>query len=160
MDQPHPGERGARVRFPPPLVFLAGILLGIAGQRFIATAPVPVARALGMTGGLLLLAAGLGLIVWARRLFTRTGQSPAPWKPSPELLLQGPYRFTRNPMYLGMTLITIGLGLATDNLWIALFALLALLTVHVIAVLPEERYLSEKFGESYQAYLAQVRRYL
>lgn len=160
MDPSDPNEKGARVRFPPPLVFLAGILLGIAGQRFIAPAPVPVARALGMTGGLLLLAAGLGLIVWARQLFTRTGQSPIPWKPSPELLLQGPYRFTRNPMYLGMTLISIGIGLAVDNLWIALFALLALLTVHLIAVLPEERYLSDKFGESYTAYLAQVRRYL
>jgi protein-S-isoprenylcysteine O-methyltransferase Ste14 len=160
MDPAEPNEKGARVRFPPPLVFLAGILLGIAGQRFVAAAPVPVARMVGGLGGLLLLAAGLGLIAWAQRHFTRTGQNPAPWKPSPELLLQGPYRFTRNPMYLGMTLISIGLGLATDNLWIVLFALLALLTVHLIAVLPEERYLGERFGERYQAYRAQVRRYL
>lgn len=160
MDSSNPIEKGAQVRFPPPLVFLGGILLGVACRYVIAPAPIPVARMISAVGGLLLLAAGLGLIVWARQLFSRTGQSPIPWKPSPELLLQGPYRFTRNPMYLGMTLITLGLGLTTDNLWIAPFALLALLTVHVIAVLPEERYLSDKFGESYTAYLAQVRRYL
>ena len=160
MDPSDPIEKGARVRFPPPLVFLAGILLGVACRYIVAPAPVPVAQAIGLTGGLLLLAAGLGLIASAHRLFTSTGQSPIPWKPSPELLLQGPYRFTRNPMYLGMTLITVGIGLVADNLWIALFALPALLTVHVIAVLPEERYLSEKFGASYQAYRAQVRRYL
>ena len=56
--------------------------------------------------------------------------------------------------------LEIGLGLAVNNLWISLFAAPALLAVHVIAVLPEERYLSEKFGESYRAYAARVRRYL
>ena len=63
-------------------------------------------------------------------------------------------------MYLGVTLFELGLGLAVNNLWISLFAAPALLTVHFIAVLPEEKYLSEKFGESYKAYLAQVSRYL
>ena len=160
MDQADPIEKGARVRFPPPLVFLAGILLGVACQRLIAPAPVPVDRMISTVGGLLLLAVGLGFIAAARRFFVRTGQNPVPWKPSPELILQGPYRFTRNPMYLGMTLITLGVGLALNNLWIALFALLALSTVHVIAVLPEERYLSEKFGERYEAFRTRVRRYL
>ena len=63
-------------------------------------------------------------------------------------------------MYLGITLFELGLGLAINNLWIALFAAPALLTVHFVAVLPEERYLSSKFGEGYKTYLAQVRRYL
>ena len=63
-------------------------------------------------------------------------------------------------MYLGVTLVELGLGLAVNNLWISLFAAPGLLTVHFIAVLPEEKYLYEKFGESYKAYLSQVRRYL
>ena len=102
-------ERGAHVRFPPPLVFLSGTLLGVAVGYVVAPAPVPVGRAIGAIGGLLLL---------------------------------------------------IGLGLAVNNLWISFFALPALLIVHFIAVLPEETYLSEKFGESYKVYLGQVRRYL
>jgi protein-S-isoprenylcysteine O-methyltransferase Ste14 len=153
-------ERGAQVRFPPPLVFLGSILLGVAFQYVVAPAPVPGGRAISATGGILLCMAGLGFIASARVLFTRTGQSPIPWKPSPELILKGPYRFTRNPMYLGVTLFELGLGLAVNNLWISMFTAPALLAVHFIAVLPEERYLSEKFGENYKAYLAQVRRYL
>jgi protein-S-isoprenylcysteine O-methyltransferase Ste14 len=54
----------------------------------------------------------------------------------------------------------LGLGVALDNLWISFFALPALAIVHFMAVLPEERYLSEKFGESYAQYLGKVRRYL
>jgi len=160
MTQTNSTERGAQVRFPPPLVFLGCILLGVAFQYVVAPARVPVDRAISTTGGMLILVAGLGLVASARIFFKRTGQNPAPWKPSPELILKGPYRITRNPMYLGVTLFEIGLGLAVNNLWISLFAAPALLTVHFIAVLPEERYLSEKFGESYKAYLAQVSRYL
>jgi protein-S-isoprenylcysteine O-methyltransferase Ste14 len=160
MAQANSVERGADVRFPPPLVFLIGILLGVTFQYVVAPAPVPVDRAIGAIAGILVLMAGLSVIASARIFFSRTGQSPIPWKPSPELILKGPYRFTRNPMYLGVTLFEVGLGLAVNNLWISLFAAPALLTVHFMAVRPEERYLSQKFGESYKAYLARVRRYL
>lgn len=151
---------GARVRIPPPLVFLAGVLAGIALQRFVAPAHLPVARAMAIAGGVLLLLAGIALVGSAIRLFVRTGQDPAPWKPTPELVFSGPYRFTRNPMYVGMALFQLGLGAVLDNLWVAALALAALAIVHVIAVLPEERYLVEKFGEDYRTYLRQVRRYL
>jgi protein-S-isoprenylcysteine O-methyltransferase Ste14 len=153
------GERGARVRLPPPLVFLAGILIGVACARVIARAPVPLDRTLGILAGLVVLAAGVGCILSARIYFVRTGQSPFPWKPTPSLIVTGLYRYTRNPMYVGMTLIELGLGLALDNLWISAFALPALGIVHVTAVRPEEEYLTKKFGESYTRYLTQVRRY-
>lgn len=153
-------ERGARVRFPPPLVFVFGVLIGVALGRYVAPAAVPIDRSTRIALGVLVLICGVGSILWARIRFVRTGQSPIPWKPTPELIFQGPYRYTRNPMYVGMTLIEIGLGVALNNLWISLFALLALAIVHVIAVLPEESYLSEKFGDSYRHYLGQVRRYL
>jgi protein-S-isoprenylcysteine O-methyltransferase Ste14 len=63
-------------------------------------------------------------------------------------------------MYIGVTCIQLGLGLAVNNLWISLLAPLSLLAVHFIAVRPEERYLTEKFGADYKAYLRSVRRYL
>jgi protein-S-isoprenylcysteine O-methyltransferase Ste14 len=63
-------------------------------------------------------------------------------------------------MYLGVTLVQFGLGLAVSNLWISLLAPFSLLIVHFMAVLPEEGYLAEKFGEGYRAYLVKVRRYL
>src|SRR5438477_5647202 len=72
--------------------------------------------------------------------FRKTGQSPTPWSPTPELIFDGPYRWTRNPMYVGMTLLTVGIGLLAGVLWISLLAFAALLVVHFVAVLPEERY--------------------
>ena len=155
-----PNKDGAKVRFPPPLVFLGAIVLGVIVQRKAVPLSLGFARGLRLAAAVLILACGVSLVASARILFKRTGQNPIPWKPTPELILQGPYRFTRNPMYVGVTLFVIGLGLALNNLWISLFAVLALLVVHFIAVLPEERYLAAKFGESYRSFLAQVRRYL
>jgi protein-S-isoprenylcysteine O-methyltransferase Ste14 len=153
-------EGGARVYFPPPLVFLIFILLGIVLQRAVRPLTIPVGRPLGVTGGIVLIAVGLCLGASAMVLFRRTGQHPRPWAPTPELIPNGPYRFTRNPMYVAMTLFVLGLGIALNDLWVSLFAPVALLAVHFIAVLPEERYLGEKVGESYRGYVARVRRYL
>jgi protein-S-isoprenylcysteine O-methyltransferase Ste14 len=152
-------ERGARVRFPPPLVFLLAILAGAVAGR-IRAASVPADATMRIASGLAVVAMGVALIGAARIQFVRTGQAPAPWKPSPELILRGPFRLTRNPMYVGLTLVTVGLGVALDELWISAAAPLALLAVHFIAVLPEERYLTQKFGARYEDYLRRVRRYL
>ena len=105
------------------------------------------------------MAIGAALPVSARLQFKRSGQSVRPWDPTPSLIFDGPYRFTRNPMYVGLTLFEIGLGLVLNNAWISALALPALATVHFMAVLPEERYLSGKFGDSYRDYLGRVRRY-
>lgn len=102
---------------------------------------------------------GLALILWAVRWHRRTGQDPAPWKPSPSLLFVGPYRFTRNPMYVGMMALQIGVGMALVNAWVCFLAPASLWIVHWIAVLPEEAYLAQKFGEPYLRYKASVRRY-
>jgi protein-S-isoprenylcysteine O-methyltransferase Ste14 len=153
-------EGGARVHFPPPLVFLIFILLGVALQRTVRPLTIAVDRPLRVTGGIVLIAVALCLFIPALVLFRRTGQHPRPWAPTPELIPNGPYRFSRNPMYVAMTLVSFGLGIALNDLWVSLFALVSLLVVHFIAVLPEEQYLIGKFGESYRGYTARVRRYL
>ena len=153
-------ERGARVRFPPPFVFMLSLLAGVAMHYVVRATHIPIARTASLVAGLVIIALGVGLIAAARGWFVRTGQHPAPWKPSPSLIAEGPYRFTRNPMYVSMTTIQIGLGLALDIAWIALFAPLSLLAVHWIAVVREEEYLAAKFGAAYDEYRARVRRYL
>lgn len=160
MAQTNPNERGARVRFPPPLVFLFALLIGVVVDRYWMAAPLPIERSIRIGLSVFIALCGVGLLVSSRIQFKRTGQSVIPWTPSPELIVQPPYTFTRNPMYVGMTLLQIGLGIALNNRWIAAFALPALLIVHVIAVLPEEKYLADKFGDSYRIYLTKVRRYL
>ena len=153
-------ERGARVRVPPPLIFLAALLAGLAVHAALPLRLPATGRPVAVVGGIALVALGVFTVLAARFLFLRTGQSPAPWKPSPELIACGPYRFTRNPMYVGITMFLVGLGLAVDVPWIALFAFVALAVVHFLAVVREEAYLAEKFGERYAAYTARVRRYL
>jgi protein-S-isoprenylcysteine O-methyltransferase Ste14 len=139
---------------PPPAVFAAAILIGafLPGLRPSVWSSAP--------AGAVLLMLGVALVGWSVGWFRRSGQDPRPWMPSPELILRGPYRFSRNPMYVGMTLITIAIGGLLARGWIALLAPVALLVVHRWAVLPEEAYLTAKFGEPYLAYKAKVRRYL
>jgi protein-S-isoprenylcysteine O-methyltransferase Ste14 len=159
MQQPKSTERGANVQIPPPLVYIAFIVLGALLQYTIAPIPFPGDAWIRIIGAVII-AAGLALIFSALSVFKKTGQDPKPWTPSPELIVRGPYRWTRNPMYVGLTGFLVGLGLALNNLWFSLLAAIALLVVHFIAVLPEEKYLNEKFGNSYEDYRMKVRRYL
>ena len=142
------------------MVFLALVVVGVILQRALWPLAIPLGFWKRIGIGAVVLLAGLSSIISARIWFTRTGQSPIPWKPSPELLVQGIYRHTRNPMYVGVTVIQMGLGVLLDNLWISMLAPVALALVHFIAVRPEEAYLAEKFGDSYLRYKASVRRYL
>jgi len=151
---------GARVKLPPPLVLLAIIGAGVGLRYLVAPPPLPGGRAVQFAVGGALVALALAIGGSAFGLFKKSGQDPAPWKPSPSLVLQGAYRFTRNPMYVSMTLIVIGLGFALDDLWLVIGAALFLIVVHYTAVLREEAYLDEKFGDEYRAYKKKVRRYL
>ncbi|MEM7351745.1 MAG: isoprenylcysteine carboxylmethyltransferase family protein [Acidobacteriota bacterium] len=151
----------AAVRFPPPFLFLTSIGLASLVHRFVQPWPL-----VGLEGspqkalGLALVVAGLGLAITALGLFRRTGQNPEPWKPTPSILIVGVYRYTRNPMYVAMAIVQIGVGLGLGNLWIVAFTALSLVAVFFVAVRPEEAYLEGKFGDEYLAYKARVRRWL
>ena len=160
MDDVQSKQGGARVNLPPPLVFVAALVVGELVDRFVVRWSVPGGVAVRIALSALAVVSALAIALPAIGLFRRTGQDPKPWQPTPELVFGGPYRFTRNPMYVGMTLLTIGLGAAAGTLWTVPLACAALGVVHVLAVLPEERYLTAKFGESYLRYKARVRRYL
>ena len=96
-----------------------------------------------------------------RPAFAASGQDPTPWKPAPSLVMRGPYRFTRNPMYVGMFLRAARHRLhQRQPLHRAFGAASLLLVVHYTAVLPEEAYLEHKFGDDYRARKRRVRRYL
>lgn len=151
---------GARVRLPAPLVLLVSILVGVALRYLVAAAPLPGPRLAQLVAGALLLVAGTGIGMPAYRLFKKTGQSPKPWTPSPELLARGPYRFSRNPMYVGMFAQQLGIGLLVGTAWVVGLSVVTLLVIHVTSVIPEEAYLEQRFGASYRDYKSKVRRYL
>lgn len=151
---------GAAVRFPPPFVPLIGLLVGWALHALIWPLPLPLGTAARAGVAAVLLLAGLGLLAAAFRLFQRTGQDPAPWETTPEIIATGIYRYTRNPMYVSMGLLQAGLGVAFANGWIVLLVLPVWAAIQVIAIRHEEAYLERKFGAVYTDYKRKVRRWL
>jgi protein-S-isoprenylcysteine O-methyltransferase Ste14 len=152
----------AAVRIFPPGVPLLAILLGV-GLNWIwpidlgFAIPAPARYWLG---GLIAAGAILGLGWRSVRLFRRSGQSENPWKPTPSIVESGPFRFTRNPMYLQMLLVCVGFAVMLMNWWILILTPLAGWLLQRFAILPEEAYLERKFGETYLAYKRRVRRWL
>lgn len=102
----------------------------------------------------------LGLGLWAVLLFRRSGQDENPWKPTPAIMARGPFRFTRNPMYLQMVLVCIGFAVILWNAWILALTPVGAWLLQRLAIRPEEAYLERKFGETYLSYKRRVRRWL
>ena len=154
-----PAEDHADVRILPPLLFLGSIALGVLLQLAL---PLRFAEASGLRVplGLALVALGFAEGAWAFVTMRRTRQDPDPRTPSPELIPGGPYRYSRNPMYAGMTLIQTGVGVALGNLWILLLLVPTLFILQRSVIEKEEAYLERKFGDSYLRYRESVRRWL
>lgn len=94
------------------------------------------------------------------KLFKRNDTAIDPWKTTSKIITTGPYRYSRNPIYLFACGVPIGLGITFDSYW-ALFAFIpALIIVYHTAVKKEEKYLETKFGEEYLGYKRKVRRWL
>jgi protein-S-isoprenylcysteine O-methyltransferase Ste14 len=146
----------ARSRWMPPRLFL---LYGAAGAALHFALPAPVLLRLPWLGAAVA-AAGAGLAVWGERTFAAAGATIKPFERSHVLVTSGPYRFTRNPMYLGIVSILVGLALAlgTPAPWAAAVAMAATLQLRFIR--NEERALAASLGEPYERYRARVRRWL
>src|SRR5690606_28801217 len=110
--------------------------------------------------GVILVGAGVALGLGAMRRFISTGQRPEPWETTPEIIESGPYRFTRNPMYVGMVLFCLAIGAMLANGWIMILSPLCAVGIHYVAIRHEEAYLEQKFGPQYLAYKQRVRRWL
>lgn len=155
-----PGNEGARVRFPPPFVYLIALIGGALLHGYAVSWPIGLA--FGVRIGLAVVVAGLGfaLMGGAIHLFRRSGQDPKPWLPTPAVISTGVYRFTRNPMYVSMALLQTALGIGFANAWTVALVPPVLAVVYVTAVRHEEAYLEHEFGETYLAYKRSVRRWL
>lgn len=110
--------------------------------------------------GVLLLALWLGLDTWAVVAFFRARLTPNPARPVKALLSHGPYRFSRNPMYLSLAFMQIGAALLANSLWNLLLTIPVLYLVRRLVINREEDYLARKFPGNYQAYKQRVRRWL
>lgn len=156
MPQPdHPN-----VRFPPPLIFLGFLLLGLVADRVLGLPPLPGPG--WLLWGLAALAAIPGLFLLADGLlrFRQVGTAPEPWRPSSAIAEQGSYRHTRNPMYLGMALLHAAIALALGSVGALVLLAPAVLAIDWLVIAREEAYLARRFGEAYETYRARVPRWL
>ena len=110
--------------------------------------------------GLVVVLAALGLVLWGRTTMHGAGTNISPLKPATTLVDSGPYRFSRNPLYVAMTLLFVGLTLLINSLWGVVLLVPVILLLHFGVVRREERYLERKFGEEYDRYRSRVRRYV
>ncbi|MEM8914929.1 MAG: isoprenylcysteine carboxylmethyltransferase family protein [Pseudomonadota bacterium] len=149
------------VILPPPVIYGLGMVAGLAiNVVFPAHLGFPGGAGFWQTIGIVLLVASAGLAGWAIFSFHKAGTNVQPHHPATAIVTTGPYRRTRNPMYVALTLLYVGVSLVTDNPWI-LMGLIVILPVMTIGVVRrEERYLSAKFGAEYDDYCSQVRRWL
>lgn len=148
----------AGVAVPPPFIYLGFLLLGVA-LDFAWPAPV-LAAGVQFGAGALLIAAGAALCAASLRRLHRAGTTHKVQGPTTELVVEGPYRFSRNPIYLALALIHAGIGVAADSPWVAGSLVPTLVVIRRAVVAREEAYLERKFGEPYRAYKTADRRWL
>ena len=151
------GKDTAGVIAPPPLIYFAFLLIGLGADRLWPVAVLPQGPRYAAAA---VIALSLALVISAFGQFRRHKTSFKPHEPSTALITEGPYRYSRNPMYLALSLLYAGLSIATDSPWtLALLAPL-LVVMHYGVIIREERYLERKFGDDYRRYKATVRRWL
>ena len=148
----------AGVIAPPPLLFLAGLVVGLILD---ALFPTPFSDApLNTILGLVVVVLSIMLGLWAVINMRQAGTSPDPRDPVSALVTSGPFSFTRNPIYLSFVLFFIGVSLLANS-WLMLVILIILIFVMQNGVIErEERYLEDKFGDEYRQYKAKVYRWL
>lgn len=148
----------AGVHIPPPFIYVAAFLLGLLVERWIPTPSLPrdPARAAALVCVLVSLVMAFGALL----LFWRHRTTPLPMRPSTTLVTGGPYRVSRNPMYLGLAFLYSAVALWFDHGWPLLFLPIAVFVIQTRVIVREERYLERRFGEEYSAYRRRVRRWL
>jgi protein-S-isoprenylcysteine O-methyltransferase Ste14 len=141
----------------PPVIYLTAILVGLV-LHF--AWPIRFAPGVARPFGALIAVFAVALFIWSIRTFRLAG-TPVPGnRPTTTIVKAGPYRFSRNPIYLAFSLFQTGIALAVNDAWLLVTLLPALSVMSFVVIPREERYLEARFAEEYAAYKASVRRWL
>lgn len=142
----------------PPLIYAAPLLLSLITQVFFpwnflnGVWPYIV--------GLPLVAIGFFFAIWGKKTMEQAGTNVNPYHPTEAIVTKGPFRFTRNPLYIALTLIYIGVSVIFNALWPLAVLPAILVVIHYGVIKQEEAYLERKFGADYADYKSKVRRWI
>ena len=152
-DQDNPG-----IRVPPPLIYLLALLLGLLLNRRLH---VPfLSRGVAHVLGWPLVGGGMALAAWFARTMQGADTTLHTDKPASSLVQNGPFRYSRNPGYLSLTMLYAGIAILRNSLWTILLLPLVVYVIQREVIEREERYLERTFGEEYLAYKRRVRRWV
>ncbi len=149
----------AQVLVRPPIAWVVAVVTGFALDWLEPLPFVPEDWPGGLIGAVVFVLA-LALAIWAMDVQTRAGTNVPTNRPTTAIVDGGPYRFTRNPIYMGMFGGLIGLAIAFDTLWLLAVLVPFALVIRYGVVAREEAYLERKFGDDYRGYRRRVRRWL
>ena len=160
---PPPPARGhqpdhAGVAFHPPLLLLACLGLGFL-LRWLAPLSLPMPTGPAMIGPAIVVLA-FATFFWAAGTMLRGHASIPTNTPTGAIVVGGPFRLTRNPIYLSMILLQIGAGVWTKSVWFFVLAAISVALLTWGVIVREERYLGRKFGDEYLSYASRVRRWI
>jgi protein-S-isoprenylcysteine O-methyltransferase Ste14 len=143
--------------WPPIIVVIAVLVAVLLGRLW----PLPSLESGSVAIlGVVIALAGLALDMWAIVIMRGADTNILPNKAADLLVTWGPFRFSRNPIYLANTVLLIGIGLMFDNLWFVICALAAALVVDRLAIRREERHLAARFGAAWADYSSKTPRWL
>src|SRR5437762_12707924 len=152
LEEDRPG-----VPIAPPLVFVLPIVASLVMEWLVPTSFVHGAFRWNL--GAIFFVAGLALNIAGFVTQKRAGTDPIPFHPSTRIVAHGPYRFSRNPKYIGLALWTLGIAFLVDCAWMLLAVPIGLVLIDRLVITREECYLERKFGEEYPSYKRRVRRW-
>ena len=148
----------AGVIAPPPLIYLAGLVIGLLLPHPVPGPIFPRGPSAGV--GAVLIATAVGISWWGVRDMRRAGTAVNPRIASSALVTTGPFAFSRNPLYVSLTLCYLGIAIAAQSLWALVLLPVILVVVQFGVIHREERYLEKRFGAEYLRYKARVRRWV
>jgi len=158
-DAPTPSAESAGIIAPPPVLYLGALIIGFI-LHVISPLPIFAPDTVLRVLGVFLLVMSGALARWAFVTMRQVGTSASPREPSAALVIRGPFRWSRNPIYLAMTGMYLGVAFLANSLWLVALLAPLLMVMQWGVILREERYLARRFGEAYLAYKADVRRWL
>jgi protein-S-isoprenylcysteine O-methyltransferase Ste14 len=148
----------AGVHVPPPLFYVAAIAVGAGLRRYL---PLAIGgNAARLVAAWTFVALFAAIVGWSFLNFARRRTTIIPNKPANVLVIEGPYRFTRNPMYLGLACLTAGVGLWLNTWWVLILLVPAVVAIDRLVIAREEAYLRRRFGAAYDAFTSRVRRWI
>ena len=147
------------VAFIPPFAYLVPLVIGLALHFWVLPLRLFPNALVGRVVGWPFFVISIFLSIWAMKTIRSEGEHADVRKPTNKLVTSKPFSFSRNPMYLSLNLLYLGVGFLANTLWPIIFYPFALAAIHYGVIFREERYLERLFGEEYLKYQAKVRRW-